>query len=159
MEALSLQDRKVTPFLHGEFDENTGDFSPDGRWVAYESNESGRYEIYVQPFPGPGGKWQVSTNGGTAPVWRRDGKELFYVAPDRKLMAVPVKTGAVFEPETAAPLFESSPPKRSVPPLRRFGRRPALPREHAAGRRDLHADHARAELDCPAAPEQVGLAR
>ena len=106
VEALSLTDRKVTPFLHGEFDENLGDFSPDGRWVAYESNESGRYEVYVQPFPGPGGKWQVSTNGGIAPVWRRDGKELFYVAPDRKLMVVPVKTGAVFEPETAVPLFE-----------------------------------------------------
>ena len=106
VEALSLQDRKVTPFLHGDFDENEGEFSPDGHWVAYASNESGRYEIYVQAFPGPGGKWQVSTNGGSFPAWRRDGKELFYVAPDRKLMAVPVKTGAVFEPETAAPLFE-----------------------------------------------------
>jgi Tol biopolymer transport system component len=106
VEALSLQDRKVTPFLHGEFDEASGEFSPDGHWVAYTSNESSRYEVYVQPFPGPGGKWQVSTNGGTAPVWRRDGKELFYIAPDRKLMAVPVKTGSVFEPETAVPLFE-----------------------------------------------------
>jgi eukaryotic-like serine/threonine-protein kinase len=106
VEVLSLPDRKVTPFLHSEFDENQGDFSPDGHWVAYASNESGRYEVYVQPFPGPGGKWQVSTNGGAFPVWRRDGKELFYVAPDRKLMAVAVRTGAVFEPETARPLFE-----------------------------------------------------
>ncbi|HJW14977.1 MAG TPA: protein kinase [Thermoanaerobaculia bacterium] len=106
VEALSLTDRKVIPFLHGEFDENEGEFSPDGHWVAYASNESGRYEIYVQPFPEPGGKWQVSTNGGSFPAWRRDGKELFYIAPDRKLMAVPVKTGEAFEPGTAAPLFE-----------------------------------------------------
>lgn len=107
VEALSLPDRKVTPFLHSEFDENEGDFSPDGHWIAYASNESGRYEVYVQPFPGPGGKWQVSTAGGVTPVWRRDGKELFYVAPDRKLMAVAVRTGAAFEPETARPLFEA----------------------------------------------------
>jgi eukaryotic-like serine/threonine-protein kinase len=103
---LSIPDRKVTPFLHSEFDENEADFSPDGRWVAYASNESGRYEVYVQPFPGPGGKWQVSTNGGTAPLWRRDGKELFYVAPDQKLTSVAVKIGASFEPDTPKPLFE-----------------------------------------------------
>jgi Tol biopolymer transport system component len=107
VEVLSLPDRKATPFLHSEFDENQGEFSPDGHWVAYASNESGRYEVYVQPFPGPGGKWQVSTAGGAVPVWRRDGKELFYVAPDRKLMAVAVRTGAAFEPETAGPLFEA----------------------------------------------------
>jgi Tol biopolymer transport system component len=106
VEVLSLPDRKVTAFLSSEFDENQGEFSPDGHWVAYASNESGRYEVYVQPFPGPGGKWQVSTAGGAMPVWRRDGKELFYVAPDRKLMAVAVRTGAAFEPETAGPLFE-----------------------------------------------------
>jgi Tol biopolymer transport system component len=107
VDVLSLPDRKVTPFVHGDFDEVLGDFSPDGRWVAYASNESGRFEVYVQPFPGPGGKWQVSTDGGTAPLWRRDGKELFYVAADSKLMAVPVKIGAAFEPETPRPLFET----------------------------------------------------
>jgi Tol biopolymer transport system component/predicted Ser/Thr protein kinase len=106
VEVLSLPDRKVIPFLHGEFDENEGEFSPDGHWVVYASNESGRYEIYVQPFPGPGGKWQISSAGGSNPVWRRDGKEIFYLAPDRKLMAVAVKTGVAFEPETPAPLFE-----------------------------------------------------
>jgi tRNA A-37 threonylcarbamoyl transferase component Bud32 len=106
-EVLSLSDRKVAPFLHSEFDEAQGDFSPDGRYVAYSSNESGRFEVYVQPFPGPGGKWQVSTAGGADPVWRRDGKELFYLAPDHKLMAVAVRTGATFEAEAPQPLFEA----------------------------------------------------
>jgi hypothetical protein len=106
-DVLSLPDRKVTPFLHTEFDEFLGEFSPDGRFVAYASNESGRSEIYVQPFPGPGGKWQMSTTGGTAPVWRRDGKELFYLAPDHKLMAVAVRTGTTLEAEAPRPLFEA----------------------------------------------------
>jgi hypothetical protein len=73
------------------FDEIEGQFSPDGRWLAYASNESGRYEIYVRPFPDAGGKWQVSTGGGTQPHWRPDGKELFYVAPNNRLMAVPLR--------------------------------------------------------------------
>ncbi|HSS45491.1 MAG TPA: hypothetical protein VLO07_09135, partial [Thermoanaerobaculia bacterium] len=107
LELLSLPDRKVTAFLETEFDETLGVFSPDGRWIAYASNESGRFEVYVQPFPGPGGKWQISTAGGTAPAWRRDGKELFYLAPDRKLMTVSVKIGATFETEVPKPLFET----------------------------------------------------
>ncbi|HEX5854746.1 MAG TPA: protein kinase [Thermoanaerobaculia bacterium] len=107
LEVLSLPDRKVTPFLHADSDELLGDISPDGRFVAYISNESGRMEVYVQPFPGPGGKWQVSTAGGTAAVWRRDGKELFYLAPDHKLMAVAVKAGATFEMEAPQALFEA----------------------------------------------------
>jgi eukaryotic-like serine/threonine-protein kinase len=107
LELLSLPDRKVTPFLQTEFDEVLGDFSPDGHWIAYASNESGRFEVYVQPFPGPGGKWQISTAGGVAPAWRRDGKELFYMAPDHKLMAVAVKIGATFETEAPHPLFET----------------------------------------------------
>ena len=107
LDVLSLPDRKVTPFLHGEFDEFLGDFSPDGRFVAYSSNESGRSEIYVQPYPGPGGRWQVSTAGGADPVWRRDGKELFYLSPDRKLMAVAVKAGATFEAEAPQALFDA----------------------------------------------------
>jgi serine/threonine protein kinase len=83
-------ERKPFPFSITSFDKDSGQFSPDGRWVAYHSNESGRFEVYVQPFPGPGGKWQVSTGGGIAPRWRRDGKELFYIAPDGKLMAAPI---------------------------------------------------------------------
>src|SRR5262249_12637138 len=102
---LSLSDRKVTPYLQGEFDEVAPMFSPDGRWVAYSSNESGRYEVYVQAFPGPGGKWQVSTTGGVSPVWRRDGKELYYLSVDQKLMSVSVKTGEAFETEAPKVLF------------------------------------------------------
>ena len=81
---------KTTPFARTRFDETEGRFSPDGRWVAYVSNESGAYEIYVQAFPAGGRKAIVSLHGGVQPRWRADGKELFYVAPDRKLMAVPV---------------------------------------------------------------------
>jgi serine/threonine protein kinase len=71
-------------------DQRGGEFSPDGRWLAYESNESGRFEVYVQPFPQAGGKWQASSAGGTQVRWRRDGRELYYVAPDARLMAVSV---------------------------------------------------------------------
>jgi Tol biopolymer transport system component len=73
------------------FDERTAQFSPDTRWVGYESNESGRFEIYVQPFPAGGAKVLVSTGGGSQVRWRGDGRELFYVAADGRLMAVPVR--------------------------------------------------------------------
>jgi len=101
-------DRKAHPFLQTPFNEIEGQFSPDGRWVAYTSNESGRYEVYVAPFPGPGGKWQVSTGGGTFPRWRRDGTEIFYLAPDKKLMmaAVNGKSGS-FEVGAVKPLFQT----------------------------------------------------
>ena len=99
------------PFLRTEFDERNGRFSPHGKWVAYDSNESGRYEVYVREFlpgqPASGGKWPVSTGGGVAPRWRGDAKELFYLAPDRKLMAVEVKAGTRFEAEIPRPLFQT----------------------------------------------------
>ena len=77
------------PFVNSAFAEVTPTFSPDGRWLAYESNESGNYEVYVRPFPGPGGKWQVSTGGGVLPKWSRNGKEFFYRTVDSsKIMAV-----------------------------------------------------------------------
>jgi hypothetical protein len=83
--------RKPFPVVRTNADEREGQFSPpDGRWVAYVSNETGIDEVYIQLFPGPGGKKQVSTNGGVDPRWGRDGRELFYVAPDGKLMAVPI---------------------------------------------------------------------
>ena len=72
---LRLGDRKAQPFLRTPFNEGAPRFSPDGRWLAYVSDESGRYEIYVQPYPGPGGKWQISTEGGTEPLWNRNGRE------------------------------------------------------------------------------------
>jgi dipeptidyl aminopeptidase/acylaminoacyl peptidase len=101
-------DRKPFSFLSTPFDEQQGVFSPDGKWVAYQSNESGRDEIYVRPFPGPGGESQVSTGGGASPRWRADGKELYYIAPDLKLMAVAVMAqGAAFTPGIPAALFQT----------------------------------------------------
>ena len=80
--------------------------SPDGRWVAYQTNESGRFEVVVQPFPDAGGKWQVSTAGGAAPRWRADGKELYFLAPDATLMAMPATAaGTAFEVGTPVALF------------------------------------------------------
>jgi serine/threonine protein kinase len=101
-------DKKPFPFLKTPFDERTGKFSPDGKWIAYQSNESGRSEIYVQPFPGPGGKFQISTNGGAQPRWNKNGKEIFYVSLDSKMMAAPVKLspdGQSLETGTPAVLF------------------------------------------------------
>jgi Tol biopolymer transport system component len=76
------------PFVNSPFYEGEPAFSPDGRWLAYVSNESGNFEVYVRPFPGPGGKWQVSTGGGVLPRWPRNGKELFYRTEDTKIMVV-----------------------------------------------------------------------
>ena len=92
-------------FLQSPFDEGSPKFSPDGQFVAYVSDESGRDEIYVRTFPGGDGKWRVSTNGGTAPRWRRDGKELFYVQRTT-LMAVTIRTAPRFTAGTPARLFE-----------------------------------------------------
>jgi eukaryotic-like serine/threonine-protein kinase len=91
---FSMGDRKAQIFLQTRFNEIAPQFSPDSRWLAYASDESGRYEIYVQPYPGPGGKWQISTEGGTEPVWARNG-ELFYRNGD-KLMVVETNTRSNF---------------------------------------------------------------
>ena len=101
-------ERKPFVFLKTSFDERSPQFSPDGRWVAYQSNESGINQIYVRPFPGPGGQWQISTAGGVQPRWGRDGRELYYIAPDGKLMAVltAVKDNAI-EPGTPIVLFQT----------------------------------------------------
>ena len=98
---------KPAPFIATEFDENYARFSPDGRWVVYSSAESGRWEVYVVPFPGPGGKWQVSTAGGELPRWRGDGREIFYLASDGTLMAVAVDgRSPAFQVGQAARLFK-----------------------------------------------------
>ena len=81
-------DRKPRPLLQSEFQELEGQISPDGRWLAYSSNETRRLEVYVRPLAESAGKWQISTTGGSYPRWRHDGKELFYLSADRKLMAV-----------------------------------------------------------------------
>jgi eukaryotic-like serine/threonine-protein kinase len=100
-------DRQPFPFLQTEFNEQQAQFSPTGKWIAYTSDESGSPEVYVQTFPASGGKWLISTGGGCQPRWRRDGKELFYIAPDKKLMAVELKTGSALEAAVPKPLFET----------------------------------------------------
>jgi eukaryotic-like serine/threonine-protein kinase len=92
---LRLSDRKTQPFLQTPFNEAAPQFSPDRHWLAYASNESSRYEVYVQPYPGPGGKYQISTDGGTEPVWDHSGRELFYRSGD-KMMAVDIATQPAF---------------------------------------------------------------
>jgi Tol biopolymer transport system component len=102
-------ERKPRLFLQTQFDEYQATISPDGRWVAYSSNESGKYEVYVATFPQLERKWQVSVAGGSDPQWRRDGKELFFVADDKKLMAVEVKPGSgAFEMGVPKLLFETT---------------------------------------------------
>ena len=99
-----------TPFVYFKtpVEERRGVFSPDGKFVAYYSDESGRDEVYVQTFPASASKWTVSTAGGLNPVWRADGKELFYVQTDGKMMSVDVKLGSTFEAGIPKPLFDVS---------------------------------------------------
>jgi eukaryotic-like serine/threonine-protein kinase len=92
---LRLRDRKAQPFLRTPFTEDAPHFSPDGRWLAYVSDESGGAEVYVQPYPGPGGKWRISTDGGGTPQWNPNGRELFYVSGD-KTMVVDIATVPTF---------------------------------------------------------------
>jgi eukaryotic-like serine/threonine-protein kinase len=102
---LDMKDRKAAPFLRTPYYESGGRFSSDGRWLAYTSNESGRYEVYVQPYPGPGGKWQISTDGGTDVRWSANGRELVYRNGD-KMMAVDVTTQPAFSAGKPKMLFE-----------------------------------------------------
>ena len=102
-------DRKPYPLFRDLADDKYPHFSPNGRWVAYRSNESGRNQIYVIPFQGSGGKWQVSSAGGERPVWRADGRELYYISPDGELMAVAVREGgSTFEFNAPRRLFQAS---------------------------------------------------
>lgn len=105
-------DRTARPFLRTPFNESTPRLSPDGRWLAYASDESGRQEIYVQPFPGPGSKWPISAEGGREPVWNRNGRELFYRNGDR-MMAVEIATEPGFAAGKPRVLFEG-PYERTV---------------------------------------------
>jgi Tol biopolymer transport system component len=101
-------DRTPVPYLKTEFDEGGGQFSPDGRWIVYSSDESGRSEVYVKPFPGPGGKLLVSGSGGSTPAWRHDGKEIFYLGASSELMAAKVKqNGSALTIDVASPLFQA----------------------------------------------------
>jgi hypothetical protein len=114
-QAIPLAEDRATLYLNSEsITETRGQFfplsDPDGRsWVVYTSNESGEYEIYVESYPRGAQKDRISTHGGTQPRWRRDGKELFYISPDLKLMTVPVtKKGEKLEFGTPAELFQTS---------------------------------------------------
>ncbi len=98
-------DHKPQLVLQTPFNEGRARFSPDGRWIAYQSDESGRAEVYVASFQGSAGKWQISTDGGGDPDWSPDGRELFYLARDQKLMAVPITPGEMLAPGTPQPLF------------------------------------------------------
>jgi Tol biopolymer transport system component len=117
MDDLSVgsgQVRKAQPFLQTKFYESAARFSPDGRLLAYVSDESGRYEIYVQPYPGPGGKWQISTEGGTEPAWNPNGQELFYRSSD-KMMAVDIANQHGFVAGKPRMLFEGRYEQAPVP--------------------------------------------
>jgi eukaryotic-like serine/threonine-protein kinase len=97
---------KGVPLLNDNASESNGQISPDGKWVAYASNESGEWEIYVTTFPGAAGKFQVSRGGGNEPRWRGDGKEMFYLSPSGMLMVAPVSLGDTFSSGSPAPLFQ-----------------------------------------------------
>jgi Tol biopolymer transport system component len=105
--ATSGADGKPFPVVASPANDTDGQFCPTAPVIAYVSDESGRPEVYVQAFPA-GGRWQVSTGGGTAPRWRRDGRELYFVAPDRMLMAVSVDTAGGFRAGVAVPLFRTA---------------------------------------------------
>ena len=106
---VTLPEQENRLFLKAESVLSNGQFSPDGKWVTYASNESGKWEIYVTSFPVARGKWRVSTSGGEQPRWRGDGKELFYLSSDGKMMAVPVTIGAKFDSGTPLVLFPATP--------------------------------------------------
>jgi serine/threonine-protein kinase len=94
------------PVLKSEFAEVRASFSPDGKWFSYGSNESGRFEVYVRQFPGPGGQWQVSTDGGSESVWSAAGREIFFLDVGGNLSTVPVETGATFVAGLPEVLFD-----------------------------------------------------
>jgi serine/threonine protein kinase/Tol biopolymer transport system component len=103
-----LGERKPLPIMHSQFNARRGRFSFDGRWLAYESDESGQWQVYAISFPAADEKRQISTNGGTAPEWRSDGRELYYVAPDGKLMAVDINEGVTLSSGVPRALFDTS---------------------------------------------------
>jgi len=125
---LNIDNRKVAPLLNSRFSEQCPEFSPDGRWLAYVSDElAGRSEVYVQPFPGPGGKWQISNEGGSEPLWAGDGKRIFYRrsglhdSPQRRrseVWAVDVQGGSGFTPGKPVLLFEETGTYSSGVPIR-----------------------------------------
>ena len=131
--------RRVTPLVQSPFNERNGSVSPDGRWLAYEANDSGRVEVYVRPFPDvSSGHWQVSTNGGTRPIWTRSGQELVYVSPTGALMRVGVARGPSWAATTPTQVVKEgyfTIPQLVGPLVRHFTRRPAVPDAQRGRRR------------------------
>jgi eukaryotic-like serine/threonine-protein kinase len=108
IQALSLDGSdNIRSVLQASFNLTGPHFSPDGRWLAYSTDESGRREVYVQPFPGPGGKWMISAEGGESPRWAHNGREIFFFAGD-KLMSVDVETQPAFKAGTPRALFQAA---------------------------------------------------
>ncbi len=107
MEALPLAGGPPLSVLNSPFSEGNAQLSPDGRWLTYDSDASGRMDVYVRPFAKPGAERVVSPGGGFGPRWRRDGRELFYIAPDGHLMAVPMAPGKALDPGPAHVLFDA----------------------------------------------------
>jgi len=116
---LDTHSGRVKPFLNSQFNEVYPDFSPDGRWLAFTSDESKRDEVYVQPFPGPGMKYQVSSEGGVQPLWARNGKELFYRWQDQ-VWVVDVQTDGGFRASKPRLLFEKAGYSGVVIPVRGY---------------------------------------
>jgi hypothetical protein len=145
-EASGWKPGTPTVFMGGPFAEQNPRFSPDGRWLAYESTESGGSEIYVRPFPGPGGKWEISTGGGTNAVWSRARRELLYRAPDGRIMVVPY-TAAGDALQAEKPRVWSETPVQLRPP--------------GGASFDLHPDGERVAMapgtEAPAGPTHVTL--
>ena len=100
-------ERRPVLYLQTQFNEHHGHFSADGRWMAYSSDESGRWEVYVRAFPSEGARGQISRDGGVEPRWGRDGKELFYVSPDGTLMTVAVQPAGAFQASAPRALFKT----------------------------------------------------
>jgi Tol biopolymer transport system component len=100
-------ERRAVLYLPSTADRRDGRFSPDGRFVAYSSDESSSAQVFVETFPAGGGKWQISTSGGTRPRWRADGRELFYLGPHAELLAVPITPTPQLTPGTPVKLFDS----------------------------------------------------
>jgi eukaryotic-like serine/threonine-protein kinase len=119
-------ERKAQPFLRNKFQEAENQLSPDGKWMTYDSSESGKYEVYVQAFPSTLERWRISTTGGTQPTWRRDGREMFYLSLDRQLMAVDIETTPHFRAGVPRALFRlaapTGPVRNSYAPSRRGDR-------------------------------------
>jgi Tol biopolymer transport system component len=105
LHVLTMPEKTVAPFLQSPANEGHGRFSPDGRWVAFASDETGQFEVYVRPFPSGGGRWPISTGGAAWPMWSPRTDELFYLTFSGKVMAVPFETeGAVFKPGKPRPV-------------------------------------------------------